>query len=382
MFQSLFNGLSGLFGFSRSLNTVSNNIANMNTPGFRGSDNFFENILGGRGTRVAGEGLRTRQGDLRATGNSTDLAIDGAGYFVLKDTNGDLHYTRAGQFRFNDQGLLVDSVSGFKVMAFDSEGKLSEVNLEKAGTLAPTATTQVKFAGNLSPTSTSFKVSDVKVFDAQGGTRNLSIEFSRPATGGVPGVWQVTVKDEAGLTVSTGEVRFSAGGTLQAGFESMNITLGTQTIKLSFGTAGAFDGATQLSGSPNNIAARVTDGRNALALTGYSFDDKGNLKLEYGAGETRDGGRLALADLPGEAVLKSRGGRLYSLPSSQVKGIGRAGEGAFGRIAGGSLEVSNVDLTQEFADMIIIQRGYQASSRVLTVTNEMIDNLYNSTRGG
>ena len=84
----------------------------------------------------------------------------------------------------------------------------------------------------------------------------------------------------------------------------------------------------------------------------------------------------------GESLLNAQGDRLYTVPQSAVRAIGRAGEGSFGRLAGGSLELSNVDLTQEFADMIIIQRGYQASSRVLTVTNEMIDTLYNSTRGG
>src|SRR6478736_110832 len=113
MFQALFNSLSGLFSFSRSLNTVSNNVANMNTPGFRGSDAFFSNINGGRGSRIAGEGLRTKAGDIRQTGNSTDLAVDGDGYFILRDTDGNFFYTRAGQFRFNDQGVLVDTVNGF-----------------------------------------------------------------------------------------------------------------------------------------------------------------------------------------------------------------------------------------------------------------------------
>jgi flagellar hook protein FlgE len=380
--QSLFNGLSGLFGFSRSLNTVSNNISNMNTPGFRGSDTYFENVLGGRGTRVSGEGLRTRQGDLRATGNATDLAIDGTGYFVLRDESGNLHYTRAGQFAFDDSGRLIDTVSKFEVMAFNGEGHLAPVDLSQIRTLPPAATTRINLTGNLSPTSTSQRVNDVRVFDNQGGTRTLSIEFTRPATGGVPGEWTVNVLDEAGATIATGDVRFSAGGTLLTGYEGIDLNLGSQTVRLSFGTAGAFDGLTQLSGSPSTIAANVADGRASLQLTDYSFNDQGVLRLRYGTTETRDGVRLALADLTGESLLNADGSRLYTVPQSSVRAIGRAGEGSFGRLAGGSLELSNVDLTQEFADMIIIQRGYQASSRVLTVTNEMIDTLYNSTRGG
>lgn len=382
MFQSFFNGLSGLFGFSRSLKTVSNNIANMNTPGFRGSDSLFENVLGGRGMRIAGENMRTRPGDLRATGNPTDLALDGNGYFVLRDPSGGLHYTRAGQFIFGEDGFLIDSVSGYKVMAFDDQGRLAEVDLNRVNTLPPVATTLVRFSGNLSPTGTNFTVNDIRVVDAQGGTNVYSVEFTRPATGATPGVWTVTIKNAAGQSVGTGEVRFSAGGTLLAGFEEVSFTVNGQTVRLNFGTAGAFDGATQLSGSPNSLAARVTDGHGPLSLTGYSFNEQGVLQLQYGANERREGPRLVLADIPSDALLNARGSRLYSVPQSAVRGIGRAGEGSLGRIAGGNLEMSNVDLTQEFADMIIIQRGYQANSRVLTVTNEMLENLYNSTRGG
>ncbi|MBO7942419.1 flagellar hook basal-body protein, partial [Streptomyces sp. S9] len=117
MFQALFNSLSGLFSFSRSLDTVSNNVSNMNTPGFRGSDSFFANIDGGYGTSIAGQGLRPQPGDMRQTGTPTDMAVEGEGYFVLRDRSGELHYTRAGQFRFNDSGVLVDTATGYDVMA-------------------------------------------------------------------------------------------------------------------------------------------------------------------------------------------------------------------------------------------------------------------------
>src|SRR5262245_17517215 len=130
MFQALFNSLSGLFSFSRALNTVSNNVANMNTPGFRGSDSFFSNINGGHGVRIEGEGLRTTPGDSRQTGNATDLAVDGQGYFVLRDPEGDLHFSRAGQFRFNEEGLLVDTVNGYEVMAIDSGNGLQSIDFD------------------------------------------------------------------------------------------------------------------------------------------------------------------------------------------------------------------------------------------------------------
>ena len=149
MFQALFNSLSGLFSFSRSLNTVSNNVSNMNTPGFRGSDSFFSNVEGGYGTRIAGEDMRTQAGDLRQSGNPTDIADDGAGYFVLRDSSGELYYTRAGQFRFNEQSLLVDSVNGYEVMAMDASGNLVTLDLDEYRTIPAVATTGTPLAETL-----------------------------------------------------------------------------------------------------------------------------------------------------------------------------------------------------------------------------------------
>lgn len=390
MFQALFNSLSGLFSFSRSLNTVSNNVANMNTPGFRGSDSFFSNIGGGRGTRISGEGLRTDAGDIRQTGNTTDLAIEGDGYFILSDTDGNVHYTRAGQFRFNEEGLLVDSVSGYRVMAFDQAGNLTTIDMDTYRSIPAVATTEVRINGNLASTSTTTSINTITVFDAQGASHTLTATFTQNTTGTppvpVPGSFLVAVTDETGANVGNGEVRFNAGGTLVAGFTSMTVNLpvagGTQPITFNFGTAGALDGMTSLSGTQSNLSSRVTDGHGVLGLTEMRFNEKGVLQFVYSASERRDGPQIALATFPNESTLRLDGGRLISGTTVTERQIGRPTQSGFGRIAGGSLEMSNVDLTQEFADMIIIQRGYQASSRVMSVSNEMLEQLYNSTRGG
>lgn len=385
MFQALFNSLSGLFSFSRSLDTVSNNVSNMNTPGFRGSDTFFENVNGGRGTSISGEGLRTGAGDIRQTGNATDLAIDGSGFFILRDPSGNLHYTRAGQFRFDEQGMLVDSVTGFEVMAVDEAGNLNAIDLDAYRTLPPQATTRVNLVGNLAPGTPTFAINTVRIYDASGNLHTLTINL-RDNTAVTPGSYLVTVTDETGATVGTGETRFGLDGTPLTGFNTMALNLnygGTpQTVSLNFGTPGAFSGATRLSGGTTNLGARVTDGHPVLGVTELSFDDNGVMQLVYSANERRQGPRIGLASFPNESGLELSGGRLISGTSMTERTLGRPGEGAFGRISGGSLEMSNVDLTQEFADMIIIQRGYQASSRVMTVSNEMLEQLYNSTRGG
>lgn len=385
MFQALFNSLSGLFSFSRSLNTVSNNVANMNTPGFRGSDSFFENINARNGTRIGGQGLRTVAGDLRQTMNPTDVAISGTGFFVLRDDGGALHYTRAGQFLFDEQGFLIDSVSRFRVMSIDENGHLSPVSMEAYRTLPAEPTTRVTFSGNLAPSGTTHEVTGVVAYAASGTAHTLSITFTNNDEQ-TPRSFLVSVTDRTGAEIGTGEIRFSASGTLEPGYSEMSLDLmsdgETQTITLEFGTPGTFQGTTNLAGLNNNVSATVTDGRSVLGITSITFDDSGVLQIAYNATERRQGQQLALAAFFSESTLELSSGRLISNADAQRNELGRAGNGVFGRIQGGSLEMSNIDLTQEFADMLIIQRGYQASSRVMSVSNEMIEQLYNSTRGG
>jgi len=206
VFQALFNSLSGLFSFSRSLSTVSNNVSNMNTPGFRGSDSFFANIDGGYGTRVAGEDMRTQAGDIRQTENATDVAVDGAGYFVLRDASGELYYTRAGQFRFDENGVLVDSVNGYEVMAMDASGNLVGIDMDDHRTIPAVATTSVRITGNIAPVSTTTSINAVTVFDAGGASRVLAMKFTNNTTA-TPGSFLVSVTDSTGAVVGSGEVR-------------------------------------------------------------------------------------------------------------------------------------------------------------------------------
>lgn len=386
MLQSLYNSLSGLFAFSKSLDTISNNIANMNTPGFRGGDSFFSNVMDGSGTRVRGNGMRTAEGQIQQTGNSTDLAIHGEGLFVLRDpASGSYCYTRAGQFQFDAQGYLVDTVNGFHVQGIDEGGNLTDISINRLRTLPAEATTTVDVTGNLSPQDTSHTVGGMTVYDAQGNAHTYTATLTNDTTT-TPGSWTVELKDSAGATIASGEIRFNTDGSIQSGYNTIDADLSiggaTQSVTFNFGAPGTVSGATSYSGVASNLAGSPKDGHSVVGVATYAFDQQGVLQLKYANQETRQGPRVALAAFADESALQSLDGRLYQGATDGSRKVGGAGEGVFGQITGGDLEMSNVDLTRELADMIVIQRGYQANSRVMTVSNEMLQQLYDSTRSG
>ncbi len=392
MLQAFFNGMSGLVAFAKGLNNVSNNVSNMNTPGYRGSDTFYRSINGQNGENlgagIAGTEVRIKPGEARQTGNSTDLAISGAGFFVLRNGQGESFYTRAGQFQFDKDGYLVDTVSQHRVAGMDSAGNLVDITTKNQRTLAPTPTTKVEMVGTLArtgPTNTTHTISSVQVFDNTGASHALSVKLE-PVN--VPNnSWTVTVTDESGGTLQTGTITFGLDGSPVAGFNTISVPLEsngvTQTIVLGFGTPGNFNLASQVaSGASHTLSARVTDGSATAGISSYAFDEKGVIQFTYSNGEKRNGGQLALADFADETALVGTEKSLYRAPTSLRAEYGRPGSEQFGRIQGGYIELSNVDLAQEFGDILIIQRGYQASSRVMTVSNEMLEQLYNGTRGG
>jgi flagellar hook protein FlgE len=385
MLQSLYNSLSGLLGFSKSLDTISNNVSNMNTPGFRGSDSFFENLMSDDGTRVEGTGLRLGEGQIEQTGNDTDVAIQGQGLFVLRDSEGVAYYTRAGQFTVNPEGFLVDTVTGYRVQGLTDTGNLADINVSNYASLPAAATTTVTMSGNLSSQDTSVPVTGISVYDAKGTAHTFSLSLSSNASVQT-GSWTVTILDEHGTTVGSGEVRFDQTGAPELGFNSVvaQTTLGgvAQDVVFDFGTPGGISGATELPGTPSSMTAHPADGHPEIGTSSRTFDQNGVMQLTYTDGEKKAGPQLALASFDDESSLQLLNGRLFAQPPNQTAKIGKPNAGAFGQVAGGSLEMSNVDLTQELADMIVIQRGYQASSHVMTISGDMLQQLYDSTRSG
>jgi flagellar hook protein FlgE len=391
MFESIYVGLTGLASFSRHLTVIGNNVSNMNSPGFKASQLAFADLMyaqqgSGAGPELQlGSGVRTgsthtlfTQGSLRETGNPTDLAVDGNGFFVLR-ADGRSSYTRAGEFEFDANGFLVSRASGARVAAF-AGGGLQDFGIGGLRATPAKATATVRLLDNLSSGDTAHETT-ATVIDSAGASHTLTLAFTNN-NGVEPRSWLLTVRDAAGNVLSNGQIRFNGDGSPAAGFNSHTFTFtppgaAATQIVLSFGDPGSFAAATHFSaGADSTLRVGSQDGFAAGALTQASFDADGVLVATYSNGRTARGPQLALAFFEAPEALELVGGGLFENRSGQRVALGAPRSGVLGAIAGESLESANVDLAQQFSELIITQRGYQASSQVITTANEMIQQLF------
>lgn len=392
MMETINVGMSGLLGYSRGLRVIANNTANINTPGFKGSSLQFADMFAshnpgaggglmqiGYGLDTNGTALNFKQGELRQTGNGLDLAVDGQGLFTLKDANGNIHYTRAGQFQFDTDGVLVNRSDGSKVLAQNADGSIGEVSISGLKTKEGKASTVAKFNGNVSSTGTDATVGSVKIFDSAGGEHLLSVKLTN-TNATTAGSWKVELM-EGTAVIGTGQIIFVAGKP-QAGSGKVNVTYSPAgvpavPIELDFST----DVTSFASGTLSTIAFASQNGYAAGSLTDASFDDKGKLVLSYSNGQkSTDGPRLSLGRFDSLDAVTPIGGNQFDATDSLAWRVGLAGDGSFGAVRAGVVEISNVDLSQEFSDLVIMQRGYQAASQVISTANDMLQELF-SMRG-
>jgi flagellar hook protein FlgE len=395
MIETIYIGMSGLTGYSSGLRGIANNVANLNTPGFKGStlsfsDLFYSNSGSagthhgsvvprfGHGVSTGESSLNFRQGDLRQTGNTLDLAVEGQGLFVLRDDSGELRYTRAGQFEINQDGVLVDRTSGSQVMALGEGGRLTEVNITGSRVSAPKATTSVVFAGNLSSTKPEETIEGVTLIDAAGQQRTLSLQFTNDSAT-KEGRWKVSLRDGS-TTVGTTTLDFVDGkpkaGADKLSFDYTPAGQPKMTVQMDFsGQVTSF-----ASGTLSTLAVASQDGRQAGALSQFTFDSKGTLQLEFANGQRTEGQRLSLANVESPQWLVAAGGNSFVTVEGAEVSYGTAGEGSMGALRSGSIEISNVNLSQEFSDMVIMQRGYQASAQIVSTANDMLQELFGMKR--
>jgi flagellar hook protein FlgE len=389
MLNSLNVGISGMDAFQKALETVSNNITNLNTPGFKSSSFEFEAVSSGNGSDTGqggaqgaapeGQGVRFvqpyvnfTQGDIKASTNPLDLGVRGSGFLVVKDGDS-VEYLRTGQFTVADDGKIVDRVSGKQLMLLNA-GVLQPASVDGMRLSAPQATSSVTFSDNLSSTASSHTVKDVTVYDDAGTGHTLTLQFSR-ASASTPGQWNVLVSDASGKQVGSGSLTY-AGNAPLPGQDSISVELVSSSGK-SFDTKLDFSGTTGFdSGQTSTLKLKAADGFGTGTLTTEAVDSTGAIVLTYSNGKTATLGSIALADFSNPESLRAKSDGLYVTAHGQQPRLVVSGDARAGTVSGASLEASNVDLSGEFGNLILVQRGYQASSQVISTANDMIQQLF------
>ena len=390
MLRALYSAISGLRSHQTMLDVTGNNIANVNTTGFKASATQFQDTLSqlvkgasgaqagaggtnpaqiGLGVQVAAISTNFSQGSAQATGRATDMMISGNGFFIVQ-TGGEDLYTRAGSFSFDAGGRLV-TPDGALVQGWTAVNGTISTSAGSAGpiilpqnTVAPAlATTSATMTGNLpndAPTGTLVS-RDVDVYDGMGSSRTVTMNMTRTAGG-----WSVAATD--GSASGTDSLAFTAGK-LSSG---ATMTIGSVTVN--------FSEVTGYAGLTTVVAARQ-DGRQAGTLQAFSIAKDGSLVGSYSNGATVPIAQLAMATFTNPQGLEKAGSSNYrsSINTGDVT-IATAGSPGVGTLAGGSLEMSNVDLSQEFTNLIVAQRGFQANARIITTSDEILQELTNLKR--
>jgi flagellar hook protein FlgE len=320
-----------------------------------------------------------KQGALRETGSQTDVAVQGNGFFVLRAADGKTTYTRDGSFEFGADGMLTARANGARVGALVGGG-LQDVSVAGLRATPGRPTSTVRLIDNLSSGDTTHELT-VAVFDAAGTNRDVKLAFTNNSTV-TPRSWLLKVSDAAGNELSNGEIRFNGDGSPAEGFNSHKFTLqptgvAPTEITLQFGDPNSFSGTTNFSaGTESTLRLGSQDGFASGSLTEAKFDAEGVLVASYSNGQSSRGPRLALAFFESPQELEVTGAGVFENRTDQRVTLGNPRSSLFGSVTGGSVESANVDLAQQFSELIVTQRGYQASSQVITAANEMIQQLF------
>jgi len=390
MLRSLYSGISGLRSHQTMLDVTGNNIANVNTTAFKSSATQFQDTLSqltqgaggpqeqiggtnpaqvGLGVRVAGISTNFSQGSAQSTGRATDIMISGDGFFVTK-TGTQTLYTRAGSFDFDGAGRLVSPdgaiVQGYTAVngVVSDGGPTSDITLP-LGVVAPAASTSsATVSGNLPSDAAvgTALIRDIQVYDNTGTARTVSLSYTKTAAG-----WDVAGTDPNGST-GTASLTFAGGRQTSAG----TMTIGGIAVDMSKLTG--FAGLT-------TVAVSNQNGRAAGTLKSYTLSKDGTLVGSFSNGASQAIGRVVLATFSNPGGLEKAGSSGYkSTFNSGNATIGTPGSGSLGSLHGGALEMSNVDLSQEFTNLIVAQRGFQANARIITTSDEVLQELTNLKR--
>lgn len=427
--SALYSGVSGLNTNAQAMTVIGNNLANTNTLGFKGARTVFSDLLSstingsgglsqvGRGVNVSKVDNIFSQGTFESTESPLDVAIEGDGFFLLKQPGDDsTYYSRAGAFRFDEDGYMVNP-EGFRVQGqqYDANGVLipgnpSDVQIANQGLVGANVTTEVTLSTNLDateiinagpvdttdPTTYTYS-SSTQVYDTLGGPHLVSFYFNK--TGNNTWDWSWSTVDSDGVAIPAGAANpstpggtltflpdglledplnpgnpYPAGETLTANIPAIDWQNGTTptAMTLSFDT-------TQFN-SDSVVISQNQNGYGAGELTGVNINEDGIVIASYANGEQVFISNLVLGKFTNPNGLESAGNNLFlATTSSGGSRIGLPGP-ELGKIFTNSLEQSNVDMGSEFVRMITVQRGFQANSKIITTVDELLGELINLKR--
>lgn len=410
---SLFTGVSGLQTNSQAMNILGDNISNVNTIGFKASKGVFGDLFSsilsngattsqvGRGTQFLGSIQNFNQGSFETSSSSLDLALDGSGFFIVNNGQGNF-YTRNGQFRLNDDGevqLLTGQIlQGHRITNGIVGTALEDVDLAGVQS-APQASTNFTLGANLNGAASAGVTfnSPISIFNSAGAQVVMSVQFTKQAVGNN---WTYSASLPAGAGTITagasGTLNFNTSGQL-SGINGGGIT--NQTFTLDFTSANppaavqslqwnllnavgsATNGKMTAFAAPSNNNSIVQDGFPTGTLVGLGVDKDGIINGLFNNGQSEQLFQIALADFLAPSGLTRRGQNIFAESGQSGQPIiATANTGGFGSVLGQSLELSNVDLANEFVNLITTQQAFQAAARVITTTDDLLSETVNLTR--
>jgi flagellar hook protein FlgE len=414
MISSLFAGISGLNANATAMTVIGDNIANVNTVAYKSNSSAFANVLSaslsgiasngiGRGVEVWGINSQWSQGTLENTSNSTDLSIIGKGFFMVNDDTGSTYYTRAGLFYLNEVGDFVNPdglmVQGYEIDQNGNLGNLTDVSIPGDRISAPQSTTEFTFDLNLdagAAVGDTFSASQ-NIYDSLGNAIALTLTFTNTAAGEWDCVASVPVSDGGPLPnvqidgAASMTVEFDSDGVMidPAGLPNpqLDITIvngATDPLSVDWTL---YDPADISYGDITGYAGesvmtfQYQDGFDSGVLRDIIVDEDGIVTAAYSNGQLDSVFQIALADFASYEGLTKLGNNLYSESRASGQPMpGVAGQGRIGKVSPNSIEMSNVDLAQEFVKMITTQRAFQANSKVITTSDEILAELINIKR--
>jgi len=423
MGTAIYAGVSGLQNQQRALDIIGNNIANVNTTGFRSGRVLFQDLFsqtiqgasgatGGRsGTNPAQVGLGVglanidinfNQGSFLTTNIASDLGIQGDGFFVVSDGMAKF-YSRDGSFSLDPSGYLMDPATGFRVQGFsavagivDTTGGTGDIAIEIGGSAVARATKSITFGGNLDARAVPSDPDwppvgrTLAVFDSQGKQVNLTFTFTRVAAPPANTFDLVVTSDQGTVggdatAASPFPVTFDNDGQVEAGSASANVIVTGMSGVDDLDVTVDLSTLTQLGGSgstaSHTVAVRSQDGFSPGVLESFTVGGNGVINGMYSNGLTQSLGQIVLARFSNPGGLTRVGKNLFGVsPNSGIPQIGEPQSGGRGSLVGGVLEGSNVDLATEFTRLIIAQRSFQANARSITTADTILGETVNLVR--